>query len=290
MTWKEIKESENIKIAILIIVTILIAFIASFIIRKLISIFNRKYSKKLNVDSTNLSFLKNSVSFILYTSAAIFIFYNIPSLKSLGTALFAGAGIAAVVIGFAAQKAFSNIISGVFILMFKPFSLGNTIRIGDKGAGVVEEITLRHIIIRDYENRRIIIPNSIISDETIINSTILDEKIKQFVEFGISYDSDVNKAIDIIREEAKKHPNFIDNRSEEEIKDKVPEVIIRMISWDESSIKLRAYIWTESSDKGFVLKCDLFKTVKERFDTEGIEIPFPYRTIVYKKDLLKNGL
>ncbi len=284
MTWKELIESQNVKYAVLIIASLIIAFIASFIIRKIITVFNKRYSKKLNVDSTNLSFLKNSVSFILYTAAAIYIFYNIPALHSLGTGLFAGAGIAAVVIGFAAQKAFSNIISGIFILIFKPFSVGDTIEIGEKRKGIVEEITLRHIMIRDYENRRILIPNSIISDETIINSSIIDEKIRQFVEFGISYDSDVDTATKIIREEAEKHPDFIDNRKKDEKKNKIPSVIIRLTSLDDFSVQLRAYVWVKNNDTGFTLKCDILKSVKKRFEKEGIEIPFPYRTIVYKND------
>jgi len=282
MTWLEFTNSDYLNYAILVIASFLIAFIISFILRKLITAFNNRYSKKLNVDTTNLSFIKNSISFILYTAAAIYVFYNIPSLKSLGTALFAGAGIAAVVIGFAAQKAFSNIIAGIFILIFKPFSVGDTIKVGDRLAGTVEEITLRHIIIKDYENRRIVIPNTIISDETIINSSILDLKIRQFVEFGISYESNVDKAIEIIREEAMQHENLTDNRTQQEIEEGVPQVIIRMISWDNSSVTLRAYCWAENTDKGFIMKCDLLKSVKERFKEAGIEIPYPHTTIVYK--------
>ena len=102
-------------------------------------------------------------------------------MKSLGTALFAGAGILAVIVGFASQKAFANIISGIFILISKPFKMSDIIEFTDGKKGVVEEITLRHTIIKDYENRRIIIPNSIISEETIINSNIQDEKIRKHI-------------------------------------------------------------------------------------------------------------
>ena len=153
--------------------------------------------------------------------------------------------------------------------------------------GNVEEITLRHTIIRDYENRRIVVPNSIISDEIIINSNITNEKINKFIVFGISYDSDVDKAIAIIQEEAQKHPNFIDNRTTEEKNKKVPAVMVRMINHGDFSIDLRASVWTANHDLAFALKCDLLYSVKKRFDNEGIEIPFPYRTIVYKKDIEK---
>ena len=194
--------NETVSYTLLVVITLVVATILVLILRKLLSIFITKYAQKLKTDPTNFSFIKNSVGFVIYTSAIIFIFFKIPYLKSLGTALFAGAGILAVIVGFASQKAFSNIISGIFILIFKPFKISDIIEIKDGQMGVVEEITLRHTLIRNYENRRIVIPNSVISEETIINSNIQDEKIRKHIEFGISYDSNIDKAIDIIRDEA----------------------------------------------------------------------------------------
>lgn len=261
------------------------SFILSAVLRKLITVFIVKYAKRLKADPTNFSFLKNSISFIIFIAAFIFVFYYIPSLRQLGKALFAGVGIFAAIIGFALQKTLSNLISGLFILMFKPFRIDDTLKFSDNKMGVVEEITLRHTIIRDYENRRIIIPNSVISEEVIINSNISDKKINKHIEFGIAYDANVDKATAIIREEIENHPNFIDNRKASEKKDGVPAVMVRMVEWGDFSIKLRAYAWAKGNDEAFVLKCDVLKSVKERFDKEGIEIPFPYRTVVYKKDL-----
>ncbi|MBI9069387.1 MAG: mechanosensitive ion channel family protein [Salinivirgaceae bacterium] len=260
----------------------------SFGLRKLAGVFINKQSLKVNVDPTNFSFLKNSISFVLYTGGLIAIFYVTPALKSLGTALFASAGIFAAILGFASQKAFSNIIGGVFILIFKPFRVKDPIELGNGNRGVVEEITLRHIIIRNYENRRIIIPNSVISEETIINSNLIDERIKKFVEFDVSYDADIDLAKKILYEEALAHPLLIDGRSEEQKLEKEPKVVIRVIKLGDYSITIRAYIWTKCNDDAFILNCDLNESVKKRFDTEGIEIPFPYRTIVYKDKEKKN--
>lgn len=276
---------ETFNYILLVVITLVIATVLATILRKILSIFITKYAKKLKTDPTNFSFIKNSVGFIVYTAAIIFIFFKIPYLKSLGTALFAGAGILTVVIGFASQKAFSNIISGVFILIFKPFKISDIIEFKDGQKGTVEEITLRHTLIKDYENRRIIIPNSIISEETIINSNIQDEKIRKHIEFSISYDSNIDKALDIIRDEAEKHPLLVDNRTKEDFENNKPLVTTRVIALSDYSVDLKAYVWTAGNDNAFILKCDLLKSVKERFDREGIEIPFPYRTIVYKKDL-----
>ena len=123
---------------------------------------------------------------------------TIPKLKSLGVTIFAGAGILAAIIGFASQAAFSNIVSGIFIVIFKPFRVGDIVKISNLYSGIVEDITLRHTVISDFENKRLIIPNSVISAETIHNSNILDNKICNHIWYGISYDSDVDLATSII--------------------------------------------------------------------------------------------
>src|SRR5690606_5853274 len=188
------------------IAVLTVVFLLSTLIRRGINKIVKRNSEILRADPTNFSFIKNSISAVLYISAFIFIFYSIPKLHSASTALFAGAGILAAIIGFASQKAFSNIISGIFILMFKPFRVGDIIDLEDTRKGMVEEITLRHTIIRDYEHRRIVIPNSIISDQSIMNSNIMDERIRKHIVFSISYDSEIDKARNIIRDEIMKHP------------------------------------------------------------------------------------
>lgn len=274
---------------VLILSTIAVAFLFSFILRKIAQAAINRYSERIKVDPTNYSFLKNSLSFIIFSIAVFFIFSKIPFFRTLGTALFAGAGVFAAILGFAAQKAFSNIVSGIFILIFKPFRVGDTIEFSTH-KGVVEEITLRHTAIKDYENRRVIVPNSIISEDVIVNSDIIDERIRQPIEFSISYDSNIDKAIEIIQQEAEKHPFIVDHRTKKEIKAGEPKVLVRVISLDDYSVRLKAYVWSIGNDAAFVLKCDLLKSVKETFEKNGIEIPFPYRTIVYKNDLQKNSL
>ena len=89
----------------------------------------------------------------------------------------------------------------------------------------------------------------------------------------------------IIREEAEKHPKIYDNREEEQKKEKEPIVKVKVIGFGDSSVNLRAWVWAKDPADSFAMSCDLNKSIKERFDKEGIEIPYPYRTIVYKKDM-----
>lgn len=282
--------NEDLKYWLMVLGIIVLSYFLSLLTRKLLSKAIKKRSDHLNEDPTKFVFLKNSASFIIFTIAVIVIFLITPGLNDIGKGLFAGAGILAATLGFASQKAFSNILSGVFILIFRPFSVKDTIEIKSEGTkGVIEEITLRHTIIRDYENRRVIIPNSMISDSSLINSSIIDQRIRKHIEFGISYDSDVDLAKKIIIEEIAKHPKYIDARSDEQKAEGTSPVLVRMIAMADFSINLKAYVWTASNDDAFDLQCDVLDSIKKRFDREGVEVPFPYRTVVFKKDLPENA-
>jgi small-conductance mechanosensitive channel len=270
------------------VLLVLLIYTTAIIITRLLRFSMKKYfehsSEKLNVDPTKFNFLRNAVSFLVFLVATIAVFLLIPELKTLGLTLTAGAGVLTAVLVFASQQAVANIISGMFIVFFKPFRVNDIIKIGVEYMGTVEDITLRHTVIRNFENRRIIVPNSVISSETIINSNIIEDKVCNFVEISISYDSDVDKAMALMQEEAMSHPNCIDNRSEQDIAEGVPVVVVRVLGFGESAVNLRAWVWAENSGKGFVLRTDLYKSIKKRFDKEGVEIPYPYRTIVFKNN------
>ncbi len=260
---------------------LVIAWIISKVLKAILNRSIKKFSTDLQLDPTKFYFLRNAINAILLISSLIVIFLFIPELKNVGISLFAGAGILAAVIGFASQHAFSNIVGGIFLVIFKPIKVGDVVSVGTY-FGIVEDITLRHTVINGMENRRIVIPNSTMSAETILNSSLNDEKVCIFMEIGISYDSSIDKAFEIMVDEAINHPTFLDNRSEEDKQLGKPAVVTRVLGFGESSVNLRAQVWAADPISGFSMKCDLFKSIKERFDREGIEIPYPYRTIVYK--------
>ena len=272
-----------LNLATYVVGVFIIAYIVLRIIRAILNKAINKSSDEIRVDPTKYKFLSNALGFIIYTIALIIIFISIPEFRTVGVTLFASAGIIAAIIGFASQAAFSNIVSGIFIVIFKPFRVGDIVKISNLYAGTIEDITLRHTVIKDFENKRLIIPNAVISAETIHNFNIVDEMVCNHIFYGISYDSDVNLAIRIIQEEAMAHPNFIDYRTDEEKENNLPAVIVRLLEFGDSSVNLRAQVWSENPGKGFELKCDINKSIKERFDREGVEIPFPHRTIVYKE-------
>lgn len=259
--------------------------IVGFVFNRLFRRFITRSTLIVKNDPTNYQFLRHTITAVIYIVGFGMAIYQIESLKAVAGSILAGAGILAVAVGFASQHALSNVISGVFLILFKPYRINDRIVVKDTLQGVVEDITLRHTVIRDFQNRRIVIPNSIISNEVIVNSDMLDEKVCRWIEVGISYDSDVQLAKAIMREEALKHPLHIDNRTPEQIAEGIDEVIVRVISFGESSVNLRAWVWANNQPDGFTMQCDLLESIKARFDAEGVEIPFPYRTLVFKNEL-----
>jgi len=262
----------------IIIATILIAIIVNRIFLKII----KRTADDLGNATTNYQFLRHSSSAVIYILGFTLAIYSLPSLRAVANSLLAGAGIAAVAISFASQHALGNIVSGVFMVIFKPFRVGDRLTVRSLN-GIVEDITLRHTVIRDFENKRILIPNAVISDEIIINADFVNDKLCRFVEFHISFDSDIDLAKQIMLEEVCNHPFHVDPRSRVEIQNNMPIVPVRVLSIGESGVLLRAWAWASDAPNGFVLYCDVLESIKKRFDREGVQIAFPYRMVVQKK-------
>lgn len=253
----------------------------------IVKFFFRRMQKKKDsnfLDTTSLSIIRRIIVYALYIIGGAIFLSLIPGMKTVSNSILAGAGIMTVAIGFASQEALSNLISGLFIAFSKPFRIGDFIKVDEVVTGTVTEITLRHTIIRNAENRMIIIPNSKINSSTIVNSTIGEQKTCSFIEIGVSYTTNLDKAMDVMREVILNHPLLIDQRSEEEKKSGVLQIIIRVINLGDSSITLRAWAWAGNTSNAFVMKCELLKSIKERFDQEEIEIPYPYFNNIVKKE------
>lgn len=258
-----------------IILFILIILITFFIANLFKRIFKRNILDAVlnSNDPTNYLFFQHIVTASIYIAGFSAAMYMIPSLRTFSASLLAGAGIFAVAIGFASQKAFSNIISGLFIVIFKPFRIHDRLTIGKDIAGIVEDITLRHTIVRSYENKRFVIPNSLISEEILTNSDINDPKICRFIFYKVSYETNLQQPIEIIRNLALRHPLTIDNRTKEEIGKEEDIVTVKVVEWSDYAIIIRASVWAENSSDAFSINCDLNESVKTAFDEFGIKIP-----------------
>ena len=231
---------------------------------------------KLAVDETKAGFIRQIVVAVVYIIGAAAFLSLIPGMEKVSNSILASAGIGAMAVGLASQDALSNVVGGLFIIFSRPFKVGDFIMVDDIVTGTVMEITLRHTVIRNAENRMILIPNSKMNSSTVVNSSYGETATCAFVEVGVSYTTDLDHAMETMRDEIMKHPMLIDHRSDGERKAGAPQVVVRVISLGDSAITLRAWAWAATPGNAFTMKCDLLKSVKERFDSEKIEIPYPY--------------
>ncbi len=248
--------------------------------------FRHDIKKKLrrSHDPTSFKFLRYIVLALIYFIGAILCLLAFPSLKGVAQTALGGAGVLALIAGLAAQEALSNVIGGIFIISFKPFKIGDLIKVTDTMVGRVSDITLRHTVIRNFENKMIVIPNSVINKEKLINYDMGQLKCCERIEIGISHDSDIDLAKKIMQEECEKHPLIYDNRTPSEKSERKPIVRTALTELNDSSMTIRAWCWGKNYDHTFNLKCDVLESIKKRFDKEGVVIPFPSRTVYIKKE------
>jgi small conductance mechanosensitive channel len=227
------------------------------------------------VDETVIRYFVKTKNLLIFIASGFVYASLVPSLRALFGSLVAGAGITAIVVGFAAKSTLSNLVSGLSLTIYRPIRIGDKVSV-DGEYGTVEDITLRHTIVRNWQEKRLIIPNSKLDEMTLENYSIIDPRMLCPVEFGISYDTDIDLARRLLLEEATTCPHRDTTRD-------APWV--RVISHGDFSIGLRLYVWVASIDDFYLARFWLLEHVKKRFDKEGVEIPFPYRTLVFKKDL-----
>lgn len=226
-------------------------------------------------NTTVIKFFNNGLTFITLIIIFFGVIDSVPSLKSLAISLTAGAGLVAAAFALASQAALSDIVSGIFIVTARPFRVHDRILIGSQSLeGYVEDITLRHTVIRDFEHKRIVIPNSVISREIIINST-LNEVICRFFEVPVSYRADQEQVIRLLQEAVEAHPKFRDMRTAEDIAAGKAPVTVRVVDMRSDYLLLRTYLWGEP-DETFYMACDLRRSLLIRMREEGIELPVPY--------------
>lgn len=181
-------------------------------------------------------------------------------------ALLGTAGVVGIALGFAAQKSISNLISGLFLLSEKPFSVNDVIKVGSY-VGIVTSVDLLSIKIRTFDNQYVRVPNELILNTELVNITRYPIRRMNF-EIGVAYKEDIGKVETILKEIADRCDICLDE----------PPPFFLIKGFGEYSIDLLFGVWFEKAD--FVeLKNSMTLSIKKRFEEEGIEIPFPHRTI-----------
>ena len=264
------------------IIIILLILITAMVISRILT----RLMKKRNF--RNLPIWLKVKKYVIITITIYGILTLFIHAKSILDPLLASGGIVAVVVGLAAQETVGNLISGFMIVTFRPFHIGDLIRINNgEYVGTVVEITIRHTIIETFENTRVIIPNSQMNTSVLENISDIGTAKADFLYVSVSYDTDLEQAVRVLQETVAAHPDYVDPRSEEEKQQGADQVVVRVTDFKDSGIELRATIYSNDNGTCFTMLSDLRIAVKKRFDQEGIEMPYPKQDL-YIKEMIKN--
>jgi len=185
----------------------LLAWLAAIITTRLVKRLDWVTGRfKRKIDPTVVNYILRIKNLLIFLIAAMFYASLVPGLRALMGTMLAGAGITALIIGFAAKSTLANLISGLSLAVYRPFRINDMVTIEGE-YGTIEDITLRHTIVRTWEYKRLIIPNEKIDSMTLINYSITDPRILCRVEFGISYDTNIDIARKFVLEEANRCPH-----------------------------------------------------------------------------------
>ncbi len=259
------------------VMVLLLTSITSNVVDSILPYLEHNIAKKTRTDVDNVivDLSKKFSGIIIYTTGII-LALDVLELNIMP--FVAGAGVAGIAIGFAAKDTLSNLIAGILLLIDRPFEVGDRIEIWSAPEnsatwGDVIDIGLRATKIRTTDNIVIVIPNNQIMTRDIINYTAITKEIRVRVPIGIAYEADVNKAKEAIIK--------VCLEMDWVLRDPPPKVVVR--SFGESSVNLQARAWISDPRRRMDTISYITDHVKEVFQEEGIEIPYPKRDIYIKK-------
>jgi len=231
-----------------------------------IKVIVKALNKALEVKKVDVSlhdFLKSTVSILL----KVLLLVSVASIIGIKTTSFiAVIGAAGLAIGLALQGALSNFAGGVLILIFRPFKVGDFIEALGY-TGTVESIQVFNTVLVTLDNKKVVIPNGNLSNNSIVNYSAKENRRVDFT-FGIGYGDDIKKAKEVLYKVVTSHNLVL----------KSPEPFIGVSELADSSVNFAVRVWTKVSDYWTVF-FDINEEVKLAFDKEGISIPYPQMDI-----------
>jgi len=256
------------------IVELLIYAVIALVVTTVILLIYGKFVKNRLKAKNNLTirFTQNIIRVAIILIAVIWVLVSSTATTDIGKVLFQGTAILGAVFGLAAQPVLGDFFSGIAITLNRPFEIGDWIELENGTAGVVADITPRHVVLRSLGTVEIIIPNSKINSLMLKDTSF--KKLRSFkMEFNVAYGTDVDKASEIIKNEIINSELTVPAKNDE-----YSDVFFEAFA--DSSLVLTTIVYFKQSTSGLAVKTDVNKRVNDAFIKEGIEIPFNYVNVV----------
>ena len=228
-------------------------------------------------DNINLRFVESVSRFIIIFVAVLWLVMSSKITEPLGRVVFQGTAIVGAIAGFAAQPVIADLICGLMISSAKPFNIGDRIELEDGSAGIVKDITLRHVVIQTIDTVRLIIPNSRLNGMLVTNMSYHTAVRSVHFRFNVSYDTDPTQAMAVIRQAVESCPYTIPGHPGEHGDEYGP---VYFIAYADSSLVMATTAYYQPTVPSEAVKSDINTRVKQALDENGIEIPYNYVNVV----------
>ncbi len=260
--------------------SLLIFAISEILIKMILRSMKREETARSESARTPIKFIGNVIITVIRSAAAFLILSGIKPLSTVGRAVLGATSVIAVIVGLAAQEAFGNLIAGFFLAMYQPFRLGDLIKLSEKDlTGTVEELSLRHTVIRTFDGTRVVIPNSLMNSAIVENKRTENNLFSRQIIVSVAYDTDIDQARQVITDCVTSLKYFIDPRTEAERKSGKPPVKVVVTDFLESGIELRFRVYTQTSAAAYEFGGEVREALLKAFRENGIVIPYPVRTV-----------
>ena len=267
------------KIIELILTTLVAALIVMIILRILSHVFKKFLKSKKNIQ---LRFLVNIIRIAVVVIGVIWVLTSCEATASVGKMLFQGTAIIGAVIGLAAQPIIKDLFCGLMISIGKPFEIGDRIELENGMAGIVMDITMRHVVLRKIDTVDIIIPNSKLNDMGILNMSHGTRIRSVHFNFPIAYTSDVEKAMEVIKNVVIECPYSVEGKPSKDGEMEYGPVYF--IGYADSSLTMATTVYYEPTVPTEVIKNDINMRINTAFRENHIEIPYNYLNVVMQEN------
>lgn len=259
------------------VISIAIIIVFSWILLRI----NKKVFRKVreNKSGLHLIFFERMNIAIIVIACVILVLSVFSGVGAVWKTLLSGTAIISAVLAFAAQDIIKDILAGLMISIYKPFEIGNRIELEDGSAGIVKDISMRHVVIRTIDTQEMIIPNSKLNGMTILNDSYHSSVRSAHFYFYISYSSDVKKAMKVIRECVINCRYAVPGKQTENGMDYAP---VYFLAYETSSLKLATTVYYTEDAATEVVKSEINLLVNEALKNNGIEIPYNYLNVIHK--------
>ncbi|MBN1628825.1 MAG: mechanosensitive ion channel family protein [Thermoleophilia bacterium] len=252
----------NAGVSVLVLVA---AWVVHMLLRYGINRFSRHHelAKTDPGAETRLRMIQRLLTVALFFVAIGLVFWimDVDALKRVAVGMFASAGVVGIALGFAAQTTMANLVSGVIIAFAQPIRLGDNVKVDDE-YGAVESIGLFYTHIRTWDNRRLVIPNKILSDRAIRNYTLTDERMPAQVVLRFDYEADLDAIRTMLLEEARAHRLFVTDH----------EPVVEVIDADDLGVSVRLTAWARNQPDAWTLGVEVRESVVRRLKESDVPI------------------